>query len=63
MKFKKGDVVYVSSHALEAMSIPERVGNIFKLNKRKDNYWIMENNYIVLEKYIVHATDLIKVLY
>lgn len=63
MKFKKGDIVYVSSHALEAMMIPERVGNMFKLSKRKDNYWIMEDSYIVLEKYITHATELIKVLY
>lgn len=63
MKFKKGDIVYVSSHGLKAMSIPERVGNMFKLSKRKDNYWIMEDSYIVLEKYITHATDLIKVLY
>ena len=63
MKFKKGDIVYVSSHGIKAMAIPERVGNMFKLSKRKDNYWIMEDSYIVLEKYIEHATDLIKALY
>jgi hypothetical protein len=63
MKFKKGDVVYVSSQGLEAMSIPQGAGNMFKLNKKKDNYWIMDNNYIVLEKYIEHTTDLIKALY
>ena len=63
MKFKKGDIVYVYSHGIKAMEIPERVGNMFKLSKRKDNYWIMEDSYIVLEKYIEHATDLIKALY
>ena len=63
MKFKKGDVVYVSSDGMKAMSIIQSVGNIFTLSKKKGNYWIMDNNYIVLEKYLSHATDLIKALY
>ena len=63
MKFKKGDVVYVSSDGMKAMSITESVGNIFTLSKKKSNYWIMDNNYVVLEKYLSYATELIKALY
>lgn len=66
MIFKKGDVVFVSEEGMKKMCIPLSNGSIFTLHTRKDTrhkpYWIMTNNYIVLECYLTYSTDLIKAL-
>ena len=65
-RFKKGDKVLVSTESLSSMFIPAYEGIIFTLDVRKGDhngpYWIMTNNYVILESMLLHPTELLKAL-
>jgi hypothetical protein len=67
MKFKKGDIVYISVENLSIMYIPSDEGLLFTLAKRHASgfkpFWELTNSYTVMEDMLLHPTELLKVLY
>lgn len=67
MKFKEGDVVFVSQEDVAKMGIPPNEGPLFTLVKRKAEtskapYWETTSRWVIQEYMLQHPTELLKAL-